>query len=148
MNKEEFAYMFSELTDFKPNRFHPLVWISGKPSIGANVYIGGMSEINAVGVNVCIGNNCDIASFVSINAADSHKRCIGLEEDIIRKDIIIENNVFIGSHSVIKGGVYIGHHSVVAAGTIVDSCIIPPYSLVFGNPMKIKEEYYLKKEDS
>ena len=44
--------------------------------------------------------------------------------------------------SVIKGGAHIGHHSVVAAGTIVDSGVIPPYSLIYGNPMKIKEGYY------
>jgi acetyltransferase-like isoleucine patch superfamily enzyme len=70
---------------------------------------------------------------------------------IERKSIIIENNVFIGSHSVVKGGAYIGHHSVIAAGTIVDGKKIPPYSLVSGNPMKIKKGYYrnlVKSHDS
>ena len=95
--------------------------------------------------DVTIGDNCDIASFVSINAADSHKQTIGLSKEIERKDIVIENNVFIGSHSLIKGGAYIGHHSVVAAGTIVDGVKIPPYSLISGNPMKIKPSYYKSK---
>jgi acetyltransferase-like isoleucine patch superfamily enzyme len=145
MDLIEFQKLFSELTNFKPNKFHPLVWINGEPEIGENVYIGGMSEVNAKGVKVVIGDNCDIASFVSINCADSHKKCLGLMNDTERKDIIIENNVFIGSHCVIKGGAYIGHHSVIAAGTIVDGKIsIPPYSLVVGNPMKVKKEYYKK----
>ena len=60
-------------------------------------------------------------------------------------DIVIENNVFIGSHCVGIGGAHIGHHSVIAAGTIVDGVKINPYSLVIGNPMKIKDGYYTKK---
>tara|TARA_B100000745_G_C19842346_1_gene279329 strand:+ start:24 stop:461 length:438 start_codon:yes stop_codon:yes gene_type:complete len=142
MDISEFEDLFSKITNFQKNPFHPLVWIVGNPSIGKNVYVGGMSEIQAKDANVTIGDNCDIASFVSINAADSHKQTIGLLKEIERKDIVIENNVFIGSHSLIKGGAFIGHHSVVAAGTIVDGVKIPPYSLISGNPMKIKPSYY------
>jgi acetyltransferase-like isoleucine patch superfamily enzyme len=59
----------------------------------------------------------------------------------------LENNVFVGSHSFIGGKVRIGHHSVIAAGTILiaDGLIIPPYSLVIGNPYKVKEGYYENK---
>ncbi len=147
MDISEFEKLFSALTNFKKNRFHPLVWINGSPEIGENVYIGGMSEINAMGARVVIGNNCDIASFVSINCADSHKRCIGLTDKIDCKDIVIGDNVFIGSHSVIKGGAAIGHSSVVAAGTIVEGTAIPPYSLISGNPMNVKAGYYLKEQN-
>jgi acetyltransferase-like isoleucine patch superfamily enzyme len=145
MDISEFQALFSKLTDFKENRFHPLVWIVGEPEIGENVYIGGMSEVNANGARVVIGDNCDIASFVSINCADSHRKCVGLDKDDTRKDILIEKNVFIGSHCMIKGGAHIGHHSVVAAGTIVEGIEIPPYSLIIGNPMQLKEGYYLSK---
>ena len=151
MNEEEFNELFSKLTTFKKNSYHPLVWIVGEPEIGKDVYIGGMSEINAKDAKVIIGNNCDIASFVSINCADSHKKCIGIMQKTERRDIIIENNVFVGSHCVIKGGAHIGHHSVVAAGTIVEGIDIPSYSLIIGNPMKVKMNYYSKfnkKNDS
>src|SRR6185369_7093826 len=90
--------------------------ISGSPLIGAHTYIGGFSEVNAKGARVTIGADCDIASFVAINAADSHRRCIGLSEDIARRDIVIGDHVFIGSHSAVLGGAVIGHHSVIAAG--------------------------------
>jgi len=146
MDIKIFKKLFNELTGFKENKFHPFVWINGEPEIGINVYIGGFSEINAKGAKVILGDNCDIASFVTINCADSHEMCLGLADKIKRNDITLENNVFIGSHCVIKGGVHIGHHSVIAAGTIVDSSVIPPYSLVIGNPMKIKPGYYLNKK--
>jgi perosamine synthetase len=148
MDQQAFYHSFAALTQFKPNRFHPLVWINGDPKIGENVYIGGMSEVNAKGACVVIGDNCDIASFVAINCADSHKRCIGFTHTAVCKDIIIEHNVFIGSHSVVKGGAHIGHHSVVAAGTIVDGVTIPPFSLVFGNPMQVKSGYYASDKTS
>ena len=131
------------LLGLRYNDFHPLVFINGAPEIGDNVYIGLFSEINAANSKVKIGENCDIASFVSINVADSHKKCIGLKDEIERKEIIIEDNVFIGSHSFIGNGVKIGHSSVIGSGTILNTQTnIPPYSLVVGNPAKIKEGYY------
>lgn len=142
-----FARILSSVINFKQNCFHPLVWINGFPEVGKNVYISGLSEIYAKGAKVFIGDNCDIASFVVINCADSHKKTIGLKDNIERKDIFIGANVFIGSHSMVKGGARIGHHSVIAAGTIVDAVDIPPYSLVIGNPCIIKAGYYKDKLD-
>lgn len=136
--------IFTKFTTFPENPYHPFVWINGKPNIGKNVHIGGFSEINAKNSKVVIGDNCDIASFVTINCADSHKKCIGMSDKIDRKDIIIGKNVFIGSHSVIKGGASIGDYCVIASGTIVDAMKIPAYSLIVGNPMVIKKEYYKK----
>lgn len=127
------------------NRFHPTVWIHGDPIIGKGVYIGGFSIVNAKGTTVEIGDNCDIASYVSINSADSHKRCLQISDEIERKPIRLERNVFVGSHVVIKGGAHIGEFSVVASGCIVDGVRIQPYSLIYGNPMQVKEGYYLNK---
>jgi acetyltransferase-like isoleucine patch superfamily enzyme len=142
-----FLRLLSEAIGFPRNQFHPLVWIVGEPEIGQGVYIGGMSEVNAQGCRVVIGDFCDIASFVSINAADSHRRCVGLADDVDRRDIRIGEHVFIGSHCVIKGGAQIGHHSVIAAGTIVDAGDIPAYSLVYGNPMTVRAAYYREQID-
>jgi acetyltransferase-like isoleucine patch superfamily enzyme len=145
LSTAEFARLLAEVTSIPQNRFHPFVWILGQPEVGEGTYIGGFSEINASGARVVIGKECDIASFVSINCADSHKRCIGLTTENVRRDICIEDHVFIGSHSVVKGGVHIGHHSVVGAGTVVEPGDIPPYSLVVGNPMRVRAGYYRAK---
>lgn len=129
--------------ELSSNRFHPLVFILGDPKIGEGTYIGLYSEVNGNKAKLEIGKNCDIASFVSINCADSHKKTIGKSDTISRKDIIIGDNVFIGSHSFIGGYTVIGNNSVVAAGTIlVNAGEIPPYSLIAGNPAVIKERYY------
>jgi acetyltransferase-like isoleucine patch superfamily enzyme len=143
MDAARFARAFEDHIHFKSNRFHPLVWINGTPEIAEGVFIGGLSEVNAKGARVQIGEGCDIGSFVSINVADSHRRCLGLAATVDRRDIVLEDHVFVGSHCFIKGGAHIGHHSVVAAGTIVEGQSIPPYSLVVGNPMVVKASYYL-----
>lgn len=143
MDKEEFLRLFSESTNIKGNPFHPLVWISGEPQIGENVYIGGMSEVYAKGAVVCIGNDCDIASFVVINCSDSHKKTIEISNDVERADIVLEDHVYVGTQSFIGGGTYIGHHSVVGAGTIVPKGKYPPYTLIVGNPATVKPGYYL-----
>jgi acetyltransferase-like isoleucine patch superfamily enzyme len=140
--RKEFLRLLIETLDLRENPFHPLVFVNGSPKVGKNVYIGLFSEINAKGAGVVIGDNCDIASFVSINVADSHKKCIGSKKEDERRPIDIGDNTFIGSHCFIKGGAHIGHHSVVAAGTIVEGVRIPPYSLIYGNPMKVKEGHY------
>lgn len=142
--EEEFQTEVLSALELPRNKFHPMVWINGEPDIADNVYIGGFSEVNAKGAKVTIEKGCDIASFVSINCADSHRKTIGIENEISHKDIYIGEHVFIGSHSVIKGGASIGHHSVVAAGTIVDGIDIPPFSLISGNPMTFKPRYFSK----
>jgi len=121
------------------------VKIRGTPHIGKKVSIGFWTEVNAKHSRVTIGDNCDIGSFCAINVADSHKKCIGLMDKHEYAPIVLENNVFVGSHCMIKGGAHIGHHTVIAAGTIVDPVRIPPYSLVSGNPMVVKEGYYERR---
>ena len=140
MDEIEFKQLLLRTINNQDNPYHPLVWINGEPKIGLGTYIGGFSELNAKGASLTIGRNCDIASFVSINVADSHRRCIGLDDSNDCRNIQIDDCVFIGSHCVILGGAMVGHHSVVAAGTVVRSGEIPPFSLVISG--EVKPGYY------
>lgn len=147
ISREEFFNKLVDTMDLRKNPFHPMVFINGIESceIGKDVYIGYLSEVNAKGAKVVLGDRCDIASFVSINVADSHKRCVGISDSIERGDIVLEHDVFVGSHCFIGGGCHIGHHSVVAAGTIlIKGGEIPPCSLVKGNPAVIIPNFYKK----
>jgi acetyltransferase-like isoleucine patch superfamily enzyme len=140
MDAAEFKQRLLQTIHNRDNPYHPLVWINGDPEIGSGTYIGGFSEINAKGARVIIGRDCDIASFVAINVADSHRRTIGLSEQNECRDIILGDCVFVGSHCALLGGAVIGHHSVIGAGSIVRPGIIPPFSLVMGG--EVKPGYY------
>lgn len=130
---------FLEWIDFEENPYHPFVWIRGEPEIGENVYLGFFSVINAKGSSVVIGDGCDIAPMVTINCADSHRKCLGLTDEVDRTPITLEHNVFVGSSAVIKPGSEVGHHTVVGAGETVSGSV-PPYSLVVDGT--VKKGYY------
>lgn len=132
------------MADMTP-RFHPLVLINGDPKIGEGTRIGIFSEVYDHGGIVKIGRDCDIASLVGLNCASSHRRCLGIEKEIDCKPISLGDNVFVGEMSVILGGAHIGHHCVVAAGTVVREGVYEPYSLIFGNPCRVRRGYYKKK---
>lgn len=125
----------------------PGVAVHGNVTFGTGVSWCEPGEANGTGSFIEIGDNCDLAAFVVLNVADSHMRCLELWEDIDRRPIVLGNNVFVGSHCFIAGGFTIGHHSVIAAGTILTrrefgSYVIPPYSLVQGNPWQVIEGHY------
>lgn len=142
MDKDEFRRRFFDLMDYRDNPYHPLVWINGEPEIGARTYIGGFTDINAKGAELIIGADCDIASFVAINVADSHRVALEIADGPDCRDIHIGDHVFIGSHSAVLGGSRIGHHSVIGAGTVLRGEEVPPFSLVIGNPAEVKPGYY------
>ena len=93
--------------------------------IGKNVWISQyvyIDEIHPEGVT--IGDNCTIGLGTSIFTHfywGPRKKCNGY------KEVIIENNVFVGPHCLILPGVKIGESSVIKGGTVVTSNV-PPFT--------------------
>jgi acetyltransferase-like isoleucine patch superfamily enzyme len=54
----------------------------------------------------------------------------------IHKDIVIEDNVWIGDRATILGGVTIGEGAIIQAGAVVSSSI-PAFGIAGGNPAKV-----------
>lgn len=98
--------------------------------LGQNVSIGTPGEVNAMDSSISIGDGCDIASYVTITVGSSHKRCIGIAQDIERRRVTLEDHVFVGQGAIILGGTRVGHHSVIGAGVVLSGQNIPPYSRV------------------
>ncbi|HET7002274.1 MAG TPA: acyltransferase [Puia sp.] len=59
-----------------------------------------------------------------------------ISQPTIRGEVIIEDDVWLGTRSVILSGVRIGKGSIIAAGALVNRDI-PPYSIVAGVPGKV-----------
>jgi acetyltransferase-like isoleucine patch superfamily enzyme len=57
-------------------------------------------------------------------------------QGLVEEGIVIEDDVWIGTHVVVCDGVTVGAHSVVAAGAVVTRDV-PPYSVVAGVPARI-----------
>ena len=85
--------------------------------IGDHVFMNDNCNINCAN-KISIGSYTKIAPNVSINDHDHNYKGIG-DENLIKGEVIIGKNVWIGSNSVILRGTIIEDNAVVAAGSIV-----------------------------
>lgn len=98
-----------------------------KISIGNNVKIGG---------GVCIYDT----DFHSLNAEERHDITLD-KNNALLKEVIIENDVFIGAHSTILKGVTIGKNSIVGACSVVTKDI-PKDEIWGGNPAQFIKDAF------
>ena len=110
--------------------------------IGNNVYISPKAYIDShSGSKVVIGSNVYITrNVVILNHTDTHKGgplnlWVKYGGERISKDVIIEDNVFIGVNSVIMPVVTIGKNAIVGALSFVTTDI-PKGTVYAGMPAK------------
>ena len=113
----------------------------------ARLKIGNHTRIHGscihVKSKVDIGDNCLIAANTQIFDCNGHLTAMSdpsrrLKEKDIPKEIVIHNNVWIGTGCVILPGSTIGNGSVIGAGSVVSGSI-PPNSIAKGNPAVVLE---------
>lgn len=104
--------------------------------IGDNVFIGRSVEFNCSG-EIMIGDNCLIASsVVFVDSGHIFDKLMNINNQPIQiKNIIVEEDVWIGSGAIILKGVVIGRGSIVGANSVVNK-LIPPYEIWAGCPAK------------
>ncbi len=118
-------------------------------TIGEDTFIGHESLITgSYNSSVTIGNFVDISNRVIMSTGTHEidmngKHTAGAGKS---KDIKIEDGVWIGMGAIILAGVVIGKKSIVAAGSVVINDV-PPYSIVAGNPAKIKKCFDINKQE-
>ncbi|HMO33828.1 MAG TPA: acyltransferase [Lacibacter sp.] len=113
--------------------------------------IGANTVLNGVGMTaykaIRIGKNCLISSGTYIADTDLHpldpalrqKVPLGYPTDhdtVVKKEITIGDNVWIGWGSIVLKGVTIGDNSIIAAGSVVTGSI-PANVVAGGNPARI-----------
>lgn len=111
--------------------------------VGDNVMLRyGLNIINSPKEHVWIGSGSVIAPNVTI-VTNSHNRVAGKtfsevavsHENDKSADVVIEDNVWIGTNATILCGVRIGTGSIVAAGAVVTKDVLPN-TTVAGVPAK------------
>lgn len=113
-------------------------------SIGNDVYIGYASVLSCAD-SISIGNRVLIAEGCYIYDNNNHPidpEARANNEPVGQKDItpvVIEDDVWIGAHSIILKGVTVGQGSVVATGSVVTKDV-PAMTVVAGNPAKVVKQ--------
>ena len=89
---------------------------------------------------VRIGSHVNLAQGITVSALNHNFNDTDKTIDsqgVSTKEVVIEDDVWIGANAVILPGVTIGNHSVIAAGAVVTKSI-PPHSLAAGVPAIVK----------
>lgn len=103
----------------------------------AMLEIGDRTFINSNCIIRCkekikIGRDCAISHDCTIMDSNFHK----IDGNLETKEVIIGDNVWIGTRVTILNGVKIGNGSIVAAGAVVTKDV-PENCVVAGNPAKV-----------
>jgi acetyltransferase-like isoleucine patch superfamily enzyme len=114
----------------------------GVLNIGNNVFINDNCNINCVN-RITIGKNTKIAPNVCINDHD-HNYKKNTSDHLIRGEVTIGENVWIGSNVVILRNTHIGDNVVIAAGSVVKG-IVPP-NTIFLNKRETELKPYKSKD--
>jgi putative colanic acid biosynthesis acetyltransferase WcaF len=104
--------------------------------IGNYVWIGEKVWIDCIG-NVTIGDNsCISQGALIISGNHNYKKTTF---DLVIREIVIEDGVWIGAKSVVCQGVKCASHSLLTVGSIATQSLLP-YSIYQGNPaVKIRD---------
>ena len=118
-------------------------------SVGHDTY-GKLLVFNSdCSYNLKIGSYCSIAEdvyfllcadhqldFISTFPFKAHSLNTKADESVSKGNIIIDDDVWIGSRAMILSGVHVGQGAVIAAGGVITKDV-PPYAIVGGNPAKV-----------
>lgn len=119
------------------------VFIYEDVGIGANLYI------SATNAKCIIKSRTAIANDFTVQTGN-HARIVGKFVTNITeankpkgfdKDVIIENDVWIGSRVTVLSGVHVSRGATIAAGAVVNKDV-PPYSIVGGVPARVIKFYW------
>lgn len=132
--------------------------------IGDNVILSDSLQFLTTKAKIIIGNGVMIGAYTSIITGNHRSDLVGkymidVDEKYEKKsdndkDVVIEDDVWIGVHSIILKGVHIGIGSIIAAGAIVTKDV-PPYSIYINSdkvlprftPEQIMEHERILKEN-
>ncbi len=120
-------------------------FLTKRTELGKNVNFNGMIIVGGGGVkigdNFHSGRGCKIIT--SFHNYEGTK--IPYDETYIHRDVVIEDNVWLGDQVMILGGATIGEGAIIQAGSVVIKDI-PKYGIAGGHPAMVfkyrdKEHY-------
>lgn len=108
---------------------------------GATLRVGAYCSF-AVKVKVFLGGGHRVDWVTTYPFTEFHDKAKGIKGHPATKgDVVIGNDVWVGTEAVIMSGVNIGDGAVVGARAVVTKDI-PPYSIAVGNPARVVKQRF------
>ncbi len=120
----------------------PNTKVNAHSSFTSNTYIGTNCHFNGMEIGgkgkVVIGNNFHSGKECMIITQNHNYEgeAIPYDNTFVVKEIVIKDNVWLGSRVIVLGGVTIGEGAIIQAGSVVVSDI-PNYAIAGGHPAKV-----------
>ena len=141
--KKPLSIIFTLIVKIQCKKFKNPLKVGGYSKVNRNTILGKNVNFNGmkitgrgnikIGDNFHSGRNCKMITQIhNYNKGSS----IPYDKKIIYKDIIIDDNVWIGDSVMILGSVKIGEGAIIQAGSVVVKDI-PKYSIAGGHPAKV-----------
>ncbi|MGN7205947.1 acyltransferase [Pedobacter sp. SAFR-022] len=112
----------------------------GNVIIGKNTIVG----LGCVVIGpVSIGNDVMLAQNIVVSGLNHGYEDVSIptsKQPVTCKEIIIEDEVWIGANCVVTAGVRLGRHCVIGAGSVVTKDV-PEFTVAVGNPAKVIKKY-------
>lgn len=107
-----------------------------KITIGENTYFNSETRFGCQDSEIIIGNNVLVGPRVSFESA-SHEPVYDVHNgrELITKEIIVKDKVWIGAGVIVLQGVTVGEGAVIAAGAVVNKDV-KAFTIVGGVPAK------------
>jgi len=136
-------FFFEAKIKFECKSFQMPLYVSSYSNVTKNTVLGKNVNFNGmrikgngkvyVGSNFHSGDGCLLIT--SIHNYDSGN-AIPYDQTNLDKDIVIEDNVWLGDRVILLGGVTIGEGAIIQAGSVVVKNI-PAYAVAGGHPARV-----------
>lgn len=151
-NKLLRTYLLTKVVHGKNCEIRGKGTFEGNIILGDDVIIGTDSCFLSTKAQILIGNKVIFGPHVFIISGNHQINKVGQyiidvheKTEICDKDIVIEDDVWIGAGTIILKGVTIGRGSVIGAGSVVTKSTLP-YTVNAGNPCKMIRMRFTEEE--
>mgnify|MGYP001404532548 CR=1 FL=1 len=125
---------YKNRSEFQPRYKDAVIEIGDEVAFNNNIFICCAQRVK-IGNNCLVGEGVTILDFEAHGTSPYNRHKLGN-----KKEVIIGNNVWIGSKVIILKGAKIGDNSIIAAGSVVLGKEYPSNVIIGGNPARIIKE--------
>ena len=135
-------FIYTKKIQYEAKSFGSGLTVNGKSKITNNTELGCNVNFNGMkikgGGKVSIGNNFHSGEHCSMitQIHNYEGEAIPYDNTYILKNIVIEDNVWLGDRVIVLGGITVGEGAIIQAGSVVVKSI-PKYAIAGGHPAKV-----------